>query len=170
MGNGESLGIVTQAFQQKYVIGRLLGKGSQGRVHACVHRKTGAELAVKVIERTSRSAYNSYTREVELCKATSSRHVVQVLEEFIDDEYCYAVMEKYEGHLRKCMKWGANQSEPEERLVLSGIGNGGVPCHAPKKRCERDTFNKRAHGMGGALLLRRGSHAFFHLLLIAEAP
>jgi serine/threonine protein kinase len=99
-------------FEDKYTLGQQLGKGSQGRVHVCVEKETQKRRAVKIIERTSKS-WNAYTREVELCddchKATSSSNVIRVIEEFVGTTHCFVVMEKFEGHLRKGLKWVATE-------------------------------------------------------------
>lgn len=97
------------AFHSKYVVGKMLGKGSQGKVHICVERKTGQTRAVKIIDRSWRAAWTTYRREVELCKAASSSHVISIFEEFVDNSYCYVVMERLEGHLRKGLKWVAKE-------------------------------------------------------------
>ncbi|CAK0817270.1 unnamed protein product, partial [Prorocentrum cordatum] len=96
-------------FHTKYTLGKMLGKGSQGKVYVCMSKETGHTRAVKIIDRSWRTAWATYRREVELCKAASASNVIEVLEEFVDSAYCYVVMEKFEGHLRKGMKWVAKE-------------------------------------------------------------
>jgi len=98
------------AFGTHYDLGAVLGKGSQGVVHACTHRKSGKQYAVKVMDySTSRNAWQTYRREIDLCKMARALHVIAVLAEFADVESCYVVMKRFAGHLRKCLKWTANQ-------------------------------------------------------------
>jgi len=94
-----------RSFHDFYEIGRQIGKGSQGIVYDCKHCQTGKPLAVKVLDRTSRSTWQTYQREVELARFANSWHVITVLEEFADSASCYVVMEKFAGHLRKGLKW-----------------------------------------------------------------
>jgi len=130
MGNSESLDVwqaFSNDFHAKYSVGQLLGKGSQGRVYNCTNKASQMECAVKVIDRSVKTAWASYTREVELCRACTSQYVVQLFEEFSDGSNCYVIMEKYEGHLRKCLK--SMQKDADDKghvLVLNGMGNAGL--------------------------------------------
>jgi serine/threonine protein kinase len=99
-----------ESFHSAYTLGKQLGKGAQGRVHACACKRSGAVCAVKMIDRTSKTSWTTFTREIELCKAVSSFHVIGVLEEFVDTSCCYIVMERFEGHLRKGLKWVAREA------------------------------------------------------------
>merc|ERR1740130_150669 len=52
----------------------------------------------------------TYKREVELCQdcqrsSSSSANVIKVVEDFVEPQNCYVVMEKFEGHLRKGLKY-----------------------------------------------------------------
>mmetsp|Transcript_130563 Transcript_130563/g.325765 ORF Transcript_130563/g.325765 Transcript_130563/m.325765 type:complete len:552 (-) Transcript_130563:403-2058(-) len=106
-----------ETFQSRYRLGDLLGKGSQGKVYSCLDRQSGCKCAVKVLDRSSKTAWATYRREVDLCRACdSSRNVIRVIDEFSDTSYCYVVMEKFSGHLRKGLKWVAKEN-----------GNGVVP-------------------------------------------
>jgi serine/threonine protein kinase len=40
-----------RSLQQVYTVGRRLGSGAFSVVHTCVHKKTGAEFAVKIVDR-----------------------------------------------------------------------------------------------------------------------
>lgn len=126
-----------ESFQAHYTLGKQLGKGAQGRVHVCLHKATGANFAVKLIERSAKTSWSTYRREVELSQAGRCRHVVNVLADFHDNDYCYIVMERFEGHLRKGLKWLAREESNENstaalgeealrglvRQVLSGIAH-----------------------------------------------
>eukprot|EP00931_Biecheleriopsis_adriatica_P094115 TRINITY_DN67796_c0_g1_i1.p1 TRINITY_DN67796_c0_g1~~TRINITY_DN67796_c0_g1_i1.p1 ORF type:complete len:364 (+),score=74.31 TRINITY_DN67796_c0_g1_i1:49-1092(+) len=106
-------------FHARYTMGKMLGKGSQGVVHICQDKKTGASLAVKIIDRSNKTALATYQREVELSQATTGRNVVSILENFVDEESCYAIMELMEGHLRKAFKSvNGNGGEGEEEVTL----------------------------------------------------
>jgi len=109
MGNAGHTG--EENFHVCYSIGKQLGKGAQGHVHVCTDKHTGATRAVKVFDRSIKSAWTTFRREVELCKVASSSCVIGVLEEFVDDASCYMVMERFAGHLRKGLKWLTRQGD-----------------------------------------------------------
>lgn len=110
-------------FHSYYDLGRELGKGAQGRVYLCVDRRDGAERAVKIIDRASKSAWEVYRREVDMCREVSSACVVSVVAEFADQGSCYVVMEKYAGHIRKGLKFVA-----KARAASGGAREPVLPC------------------------------------------
>lgn len=101
-------------FLERYTLGKQLGKGSQGVVHVCYDRQTGDSRAVKILERSNKTAWSTYKREVELTQAASGRNIATVLEEFVDAGRCYVLMERFEGHLRKALK--VTQKENSEDI------------------------------------------------------
>jgi len=112
-GMGNSTNVEAKSFHDKYVLEHQIGNGSQGKVHLCVEKETKQTYAVKVSDRSSRSE-ETYKREVELCQAcdnssSSSTSVIRVLEEFVDNSHCYVVMELFQAHLRKGLKWVASE-------------------------------------------------------------
>lgn len=121
MGNVVSM-TEEDGFETRYKLGKQLGKGAQGRVHFCLDRDTGVARAVKIIDRSSNTAWTTFRREVDLCKEVigTCPNIIRVLEEFSDSSTCYVVMEKFEGHLRKSLKWVAKEAGQEERLGLCG--------------------------------------------------
>jgi len=111
-------------FGRVYILGKQIGKGSQGVVHVCHHRESGACKAVKMLDRRNKTAWATYKREVELSQATTGKNIASVLEEFVDAERCYVVMEKFEGHLRKALKWVAKETGDETAgLDAFSLGN-----------------------------------------------
>lgn len=93
-------------FHSKYRLGDLLGKGSQGKVYLCMNRATNEKHAVKIIDRSVKTAWSTYRREVELCAACDSGgHTVRVIDHFTDAANCYVIMDRYVCHLRKALKW-----------------------------------------------------------------
>jgi len=111
-------------FHVKYRQGDLLGKGSQGKVYLCIDRETSEKYAVKVIDRSAKSAFSTYRREVDLCRACdASNQIVRVVDEFIDSMHCYVVMEKYACHLRKALKWVGKENG---NAIASNLSNAGL--------------------------------------------
>mmetsp|Transcript_49980 Transcript_49980/g.119287 ORF Transcript_49980/g.119287 Transcript_49980/m.119287 type:complete len:398 (-) Transcript_49980:150-1343(-) len=100
-------------FGKRYTLGKQIGKGSQGVVHLCHDRESGACKAVKMLDRRNKTAWATYKREVELSQATTGKNIASVMEEFVDAERCYVIMEKFEGHLRKALKWVAKENGDE---------------------------------------------------------
>lgn len=100
-------------FGKRYTLGKQIGKGSQGVVHVCHDRESGACKAVKMLDRRNKTAWATYRREVELSQATTGRNIASILEEFVDADRCYVIMEKFEGHLRRALKWVLKESGVE---------------------------------------------------------
>lgn len=122
------------SFQDVYVLGEQLGKGSQGSVCACTDKATGESLAVKMLDRTHRHTLNTYVRELELSKAGASDHVIRILADFVDSRFCYIIMPQYAGHLRNALEWIANQRRAPAALPAPGL-----------KRLMRHTCDAVAH-------------------------
>eukprot|EP00929_Paragymnodinium_shiwhaense_P002436 TRINITY_DN102687_c0_g1_i1.p1 TRINITY_DN102687_c0_g1~~TRINITY_DN102687_c0_g1_i1.p1 ORF type:complete len:502 (-),score=73.25 TRINITY_DN102687_c0_g1_i1:122-1480(-) len=128
------------SFGQKYTLGRLLGKGSQGQVYACLDRETKAEYAVKIIGRSDAMAWKTYQREVELLRASAgSRYLVGMLGEFYDWQNYYVVMEKFCGHLRHGIKYLEGRVEPEKTGATDLVGTAAL------RRITRQMLNAIFH-------------------------
>jgi len=127
MGHSNCIAAAEPSFHSAYVLGKQLGKGAQGVVFACACKQSGVVRAVKMIDRKSVTSWTAFTREVELSKAVSSNHVIGVLEEFVDASYCYIVMERFEGHLRKGVKWVAKEAA---KTGVTGIHDATLQCIA----------------------------------------
>lgn len=119
-----------KTFHDRYTLGKQLGKGSQGIVHSCVNIATGEFHAVKIIDRSSTTAWLTYRREVELCRGFDCKHIIRVQEEFTDatSSCWYLVLEKFEGHLRKGLKFVSTDKrskvplgEPHYQLIMRQI-------------------------------------------------
>lgn len=105
-------------FSVRYTLGKQLGKGSQGIVHVCYDRQTGDSRAVKILERSNKTAWSTYKREVELTQAAAGRNIATILEEFVDADRCYCLMERFEGHLRKALKMTQKEIGEESTMGL----------------------------------------------------
>eukprot|EP00913_Durusdinium_trenchii_P014038 g13180.t1 len=109
-------------FGKQYVLGKQIGKGSQGVVHVCHHRESGACKAVKMLDRKNKTAWATYKREA---RPGENRAPTQGWREFVDAERCYVIMEKFEGHLRKALKWVAKETG-DETAGLDALSLGNV--------------------------------------------
>jgi len=108
MGAICSAGKEENGLEARYSVAGQLGKGSQGTVFACVDRATGRECAVKVLDTSKASAWNTFRREVDLCaEAAGCPYVVEVLEHFSGYSSYSVVMPRYETHLRAALKASA---------------------------------------------------------------
>jgi len=92
-----------ESFYDSYELGTWIGEGSDAKVYACVHRKTGEQNVVKVLDAGSvKTAWRTFHREVELCKLSRASHVVKVLADFVHSDKCFIVMERFACNLRTC--------------------------------------------------------------------
>lgn len=114
------------AFDRRYSVDELLGKGSQGRVYACVDRESGQACAVKVIDRSHRNAWMTYSREVDACvEAQGCPNVIRILDHFTGSATYTIVMPKYKAHMRKALKatfkmqdWGVGLEDAVLRRII----------------------------------------------------
>jgi len=72
---------------------RLLGKGSSSTVRIGRHIVTGEKVAVKIINKSSKTYLKYLTREVHALKSMDHKNVVKFVHFGADDEYAYIIME-----------------------------------------------------------------------------
>lgn len=123
-GNDPCDGSQSRSFYERYQLGSVLGKGSQGKVYTCVDTVSGSESAVKVIERSRKNALEAFKRELDIVKACGrSKYLVSFLDHFVSRRFYFIVMEKYASNLRKALKWVAQQCDGVAALNNSAIQN-----------------------------------------------
>eukprot|EP01102_Stenamoeba_stenopodia_P008949 TRINITY_DN2619_c0_g1_i1.p1 TRINITY_DN2619_c0_g1~~TRINITY_DN2619_c0_g1_i1.p1 ORF type:complete len:443 (+),score=130.49 TRINITY_DN2619_c0_g1_i1:195-1523(+) len=76
-------------------IGRELGRGAFATVKVAIHKKSGEELAVKIIERGA--ADQNLIREIEVMKKVNHPNVIKLVAIFEDEKFLYLVMELVTG-------------------------------------------------------------------------
>ncbi|RKO93261.1 kinase-like domain-containing protein [Blyttiomyces helicus] len=79
---------------------RLLGYGSFGRVHLAEHTITGAQIAIKVIQKmklTSASDRANIELECKISQILSHPHIVEIYDVFETEEQIFICMEKVDG-------------------------------------------------------------------------
>lgn len=83
--------------EEEYDIGDKLGSGSYGIVKQCLHKVTGQERAVKIIEKKKIKNMAQFRTEVTILQTLDHPHVIKMYEYFEDDDSIYLVLEKCEG-------------------------------------------------------------------------
>jgi calcium-dependent protein kinase len=78
---------------------KILGIGFYGKVYVAICKETGAQVAVKIINkrRLNRYALNNLFREVQVLQAVNHPHIVRLLETFEDKQELHLVMERVNG-------------------------------------------------------------------------
>jgi len=108
----------------------VLGRGALGEVYEAVHVETGGQAAVKLLRREQLSDPTQvarFLREVKALEATSSPHIVRVLDAAAtDDSLPYLAMERLHGQtlgelLRREPKLSASQTVDLCRHTAIGI-------------------------------------------------
>ena len=86
---------VTEALvNQRYKFGRPLGQGSSAMVYEARHKRTGREVAVKVIKKDDdMNDDESMTTELEILKVVHHRYILNCHELFETDQCVWVVME-----------------------------------------------------------------------------
>jgi eukaryotic-like serine/threonine-protein kinase len=123
-------GRYTDQIVGKYKLGIVLGRGALGEVYEATHVETGAAAAVKLLRREQLSDPTQvarFLREVKALEATSSPHIVRVLDAAApEDSIPYLAMERLHGQtlgelLRREPKLSATQTVEMCRHTAIGI-------------------------------------------------
>ena len=82
-----------------YDIGESIGKGKFGWVKAGVHKKTGKQVAIKILKKKKMDPedFELYKREVEILKICQHPNIIRLLDVFENQEYIFIVMEHLGG-------------------------------------------------------------------------
>jgi calcium-dependent protein kinase len=83
--------------EDEYEIGYQLGSGSYGIVKTCLHKTTGQERAVKIIEKSKVKNMAQFRTEVKILQTLDHPNVVKMFEFFEDDINIYLILEKLDG-------------------------------------------------------------------------
>jgi len=85
-----------QRLLEEYAVGDALGEGAFGVVYACTHRKTAAEVAVKMVDKVE-TPTEVIRREAELMKGLQHHNIVRFHAVFFERCFVCIVMDKYSG-------------------------------------------------------------------------
>ena len=91
-----SKGLEHEAKITDFEILKELGSGSFGNVYLVKHKKTGAEYAIKAIDKRNKTNQEEkpyFRREVEVMYKIHHPNVVKLYGHFEDNNYCYFIME-----------------------------------------------------------------------------
>lgn len=81
-----------------YLTGEHLGSGAYATVHTCVHRLSGVEYAVKIIEKRPENSRTRVIKEIETFHLCSGHpNIVQLIEYFEENDKFYLIFEKMRG-------------------------------------------------------------------------
>ena len=82
-----------------YDIGESIGKGKFGWVKAGVHKKTGKQVAIKILKKKKMDPedFELYKWEVEILKICQHPNIIRLLDVFENQEYIFIVMEHLGG-------------------------------------------------------------------------
>ncbi|KAJ7565437.1 hypothetical protein O6H91_02G060900 [Diphasiastrum complanatum] len=123
-------------FKDKYELGKLLGHGQFGYTYEAMEIFTGANVAVKRIEKKKMLlpiSIEDVRREVKILQALSGHeNIVQFYAAFEDDDYVYIAMELCEGgELLDCIlaKKDGRYSEKDAAKLVRQMLNVVARCH-----------------------------------------
>ncbi|XKL62243.1 hypothetical protein PGB90_002076 [Kerria lacca] len=89
-------------FDDVYTLGDIVGKGPHSLVRKCVHKQTGHQFAVKIVDVAKYSNSPGLTtddlkREATICHMLKHPHIVELLETYSSEGLLYMVFEYMEG-------------------------------------------------------------------------
>jgi len=118
--------ISASSFTELYTLtGEHLGRGAYAAVQTCLHRLTGVEYAVKVIEKRPGNSRTRVIKEIETFHLCAGHpNIVQLVEYFEEDDKFYLIFEKMRGgpllnHIQRRICF----TEHEACLVVRDIAN-----------------------------------------------
>jgi len=85
-----------ETLRDRYELGEVLGKGRTGVVHAGTCRKSGSQVAVKMIDHAE-TPVDRIKNDVDMLKSLSHSNIVQFYGMFIDDVHVSIVMNRLSG-------------------------------------------------------------------------
>ena len=82
-----------------YEIGKQLGEGRFSIVKSCIHKKTGVERAVKIIDKDVMEAEEKelIRTEISILKLVHHKNIIRMIDVFEDRAHIYIVMEMVKG-------------------------------------------------------------------------
>ncbi|GAA0172000.1 non-receptor serine/threonine protein kinase [Lithospermum erythrorhizon] len=123
-------------FDNKYLIGKLLGHGQFGYTYVATDKSSGDRVAVKKIDKNKMVlpvAVEDVRREVKILKALAGHeNVVHFYNAFEDDSYVYIVMELCEGGElldRILAKKDSRYTEKDAAIVVRQMLKVAAECH-----------------------------------------
>ena len=87
--------------KQRYIFGRILGKGAYGRVRKCKHKDTGKSLAIKIMDKKSiineEICKELLENELSLLAEKSHPNLIRIIDLLEDKKNYYIVSEQAKG-------------------------------------------------------------------------
>jgi len=96
MGGNVASTLHPKQLLQEYCLGSRLGQGASGVVFTAVKRSTGAQYAVKQVDRLQ-MLVNGAQEEADILRRLAHPNIVKAHAAFIDKYFVYIVMDKYNG-------------------------------------------------------------------------
>jgi serine/threonine protein kinase len=101
-----------------YECGQTLGKGQFGLVRLATHKRTKAQVAIKVVKKANMKNIEVYQmrREIEVLKMCQHKSIIKLVDVFENSDYYYVVLEYLAGKDMFEYIQKRNFSLPEERV------------------------------------------------------
>jgi MAP/microtubule affinity-regulating kinase len=112
----------------QYNITETLGRGSFGKVKLASHRLTGAQVAVKVLDKGEKNPHTD--SEVSVMKALEHPNIVRLYQVIETAEHVYLIMERAgKGHLLHLIQRVHHLREDHAQKMFSQIAHAVLYCH-----------------------------------------
>jgi Ca2+-binding EF-hand superfamily protein len=125
-----------QAATQYYEIGEMIGEGGFGKVHLARHKRTGEQVAIKVMKKENFAKRDSIGEEIEYLKMADHPNTVRYYEALEDDDNIFLVMENCSGgslkeHINTAHSdFGTGVDERDLARIAVQLLQGVAYCHA----------------------------------------
>lgn len=107
-----------------YELGRVLGRGSFGKVREVIHKPTGERRALKVIKKElyGPSHYHLFLSEIEILKCLDHPNIIKYIENFEDEDNLYIILEICDGQeLFQKLMINKNFTEAESIKIMKQL-------------------------------------------------
>ena len=108
-----------------YIIGKVLGRGSFGKVNLCIHKLSEKLVAIKSLNKKyleDKSNNDRLQNEISVLKTIKHKNIVRLYETFSNDQYFLIVIELCGGgDLLNYMKKRRKFTEPMAKAILNQV-------------------------------------------------
>ncbi|KGN50804.2 SNF1-related protein kinase catalytic subunit alpha KIN10-like isoform X2 [Cucumis sativus] len=122
-----------EVFLKNYKVGKILGVGSTAKVKAAIHKLTGHQVAIKILNHhkiAKMGLEHKVRREIKIMKLLKHPHIVQLYEVIETPTDTYVVMEYVKcGELFDYIVEKGRLKEDEARRIFQQIISGVEHCH-----------------------------------------
>ena len=115
-----------------------IGSGSSGKVYNCIHKPTGQQVVVKVIDVDEGHARQEILKELEALYTDTSRFIVDFIGAFFHEGQIYITLERMDASLLDAIRLMGTIKEQVCRAIAKSVMQGLLYLHSERRKIHRD--------------------------------